>query len=127
MQMTDSEILGNYRGAKNQKAQVKILADLNAVSEPEMVEKLWSLGVKVPGRAAKDLPAGVDWPGPGSCMTRARAIWRSRSSWVFPGRLWPTGASGRGSTPTIPSPGPRPKRPRRRSRLRLCRQIPPAQ
>lgn len=40
MQMTDSEILGNYRGAKNQKAQVKILADLNAVSEPEMVEKL---------------------------------------------------------------------------------------
>lgn len=61
MQMTDSEILGNYRGAKNQKAQVKILADLNAVSEPEMVEKLRSLGVKVPGRAAKDLPAGVDW------------------------------------------------------------------
>ena len=61
MQMTDSEILGNYRGAKNQKDQVKILADLNAVSEPEMVEKLRSLGVKVPGRAAKDLPASVDW------------------------------------------------------------------
>lgn len=35
MQMTDSEILSNYRGAKNQKAQVKILADLNAVSERE--------------------------------------------------------------------------------------------
>lgn len=61
MQMTDSEILSNYRGAKNQKAQVKILADLNAVSEPEMAEKLRSLGIKVPGRAVKELPASVDW------------------------------------------------------------------
>lgn len=61
MQMSDNEILGNYRRAKDQKAQVKILADLNAVSEPEMAEKLRSLGIKVPGRAAKESSSSVDW------------------------------------------------------------------
>nr|WP_325302298.1 helix-turn-helix domain-containing protein [uncultured Dysosmobacter sp.] len=61
MQMSDNEILGNYRRAKDQKAQVKILADLNAVSEPEMAEKLRSLGIKVPGRAVKESSSSVDW------------------------------------------------------------------
>lgn len=61
MQMSDNEILGNYRRAKNQRAQVKTLADLNAVSEPEMAEKLRSLGIKVPGRAAKESSSSVDW------------------------------------------------------------------
>lgn len=49
LQMSDHEILYEYTHAANRAAQVSILADLNAVSEAEMREKLQALG-------AADLP-----------------------------------------------------------------------
>ena len=45
MQMTDDEIITSYRNAKNPAEHVSILADLNAVPEAEMREKLNSLGL----------------------------------------------------------------------------------
>lgn len=45
MVMSDSEILRQYRDAKNKKAQVGILADLNCCTKKEISEKLASLGV----------------------------------------------------------------------------------
>lgn len=51
MQMTDGEILRSWNNAEDQKAQVAILADLNAVSVSAMREKLLELG-------AENVPAG---------------------------------------------------------------------
>ena len=50
MQMTDDEIRGSMRKAADKRAQVGILAELNAVSEDQMRAKLTELGVAVPGR-----------------------------------------------------------------------------
>ena len=55
MQMSDHELLYEYNHAVNRKAQIGILADLNAVSQEEMHQKLVSLG-------AVDLPALDDLP-----------------------------------------------------------------
>ena len=50
MQMSDHEILYHYNHAADQAAQVKILAELNAVDVPTMRNKLLDLGAKnVPG------------------------------------------------------------------------------
>lgn len=45
MTMTNGEILRDYRGAKDKKAQVKILAELNACSVQQIKEILISEGV----------------------------------------------------------------------------------
>lgn len=50
MQMTDHEILSSYSQAKDQKEQIKILADLNCTSVWEMREYLVSLGAQIDGR-----------------------------------------------------------------------------
>ena len=46
MQMTDGEILTSWKQAKDQKAQLGILADLNAVSVKTMREKLLEMGAE---------------------------------------------------------------------------------
>lgn len=51
--MTDGEIITDFRQAKDQKAQVKILAELNCVSVPEMRTKLAELGL-LPNEAPAD-------------------------------------------------------------------------
>ena len=43
--MTDGEIITDFRQAKDQTAQIEILADLNCVSREQMREKLRSLGL----------------------------------------------------------------------------------
>ena len=50
MMMTDDELRGSMRKAADKRAQVGILAELNAVSEDQMRDKLTELGVAVPGR-----------------------------------------------------------------------------
>lgn len=50
MKMTDSEIIQDYREAKNPKAQVEILADRNLVSKKEMAQWLLDHGQKVDRR-----------------------------------------------------------------------------
>lgn len=51
MNMTDNEILRDYKQAKDKKEQVKILADLNQCSVWEMYEKLSALGAEIDGRS----------------------------------------------------------------------------
>lgn len=53
MQMSDDEIKVSYQQAKNQAAQVDILAALNGIGRSAMAAKLESLGVTVPPRSAK--------------------------------------------------------------------------
>lgn len=48
LSMSDNEIRSLFTGAKNQKAEVKILAELNNVPSQTMVEKLRELGFEVP-------------------------------------------------------------------------------
>ena len=50
MMMTDDELRGSMRKAADKRAQVGILAELNAVSEDQMRAKLTELGVAIPGR-----------------------------------------------------------------------------
>ena len=50
MMMTDDELRGSMRKAADKRAQVGILAELNAVSEDQMRAKLQELGVAVPGK-----------------------------------------------------------------------------
>lgn len=45
--MTDDEIVQNYKNAKKPKDQVKILAELNGTTTPEMARKLKELGLDV--------------------------------------------------------------------------------
>ena len=47
MQMSDTEILSSFREAKDQKKQIGVLADLNAVSPDEMQRYLHELGAPV--------------------------------------------------------------------------------
>ena len=58
MQMTDAEILSSYKGAKDPKAQITVLADLNGVCKAEMAQKLRELGVHIP--EAKPRPSAMD-------------------------------------------------------------------
>lgn len=46
--MDDTEIRTSYNTAKNQTAQVQVLAELNAVPQAVMAEKLRELGCDVP-------------------------------------------------------------------------------
>lgn len=56
--MTDSEIIQDYREAKNPKAQVEILADRNLVSKKEMAQWLLDHGQKVDRRILLGRRAG---------------------------------------------------------------------
>ena len=59
MEIPDDEIVVLYRQAKNQKEQVKVLAELNDVPIWEMRMKLWELGCvskKPPPRKRKEKP-----------------------------------------------------------------------
>ena len=58
MQMTDAEILSSYKGAKDPKAQITVLADLNGVCKAEMAQKLRELGVHIP--EPKPRPSAMD-------------------------------------------------------------------
>lgn len=58
MKMTDSEIIQDYREAKNPKAQVEILADRNLVSKKEMDQWLLDHGQKVDRRILLGRSAG---------------------------------------------------------------------
>lgn len=53
MNMGDNEILISYRTAKNQKAQIDVLADLNECTRTEMAQWLADHGEKVDGRALR--------------------------------------------------------------------------
>ena len=56
--MTDAEILSSYKGAKNPKDQITVLADLNGVCKAEMAQKLRELGVHIP--EPKPRPSAMD-------------------------------------------------------------------
>ena len=53
MQMSDHEILYEYRHAVNPAAQIKVLAELNAVSVGAMRNKLLDLGAELPAEPTK--------------------------------------------------------------------------
>ncbi len=53
MNMGDNEILISYRTARNQKAQIDVLADLNECTRTEMAQWLADHGEKVDGRALR--------------------------------------------------------------------------
>lgn len=52
MEMTNAEIVRDYRSAKDKKEQIKILSELNCVPVPKIVEILKEAGEKVDGRLA---------------------------------------------------------------------------
>ena len=54
MQMDTGEIIRDYENAKNKFAQVKVLAELNCVSNREMAQFLKDNGCKVDGRYFPD-------------------------------------------------------------------------
>lgn len=53
MQMTDSEILTNWRNSGGEKKQIQVLAELCGVSWEEMKAKLTALGALAPEKAAQ--------------------------------------------------------------------------
>lgn len=75
MQMTNEEICSSYRTAKDRKAQVKILAELNATSESEIAKIL--LADPTTGFAATigaGKPAGKPAPEAAKPMPEARKV-----------------------------------------------------
>ena len=63
--MSDDEIRVSYNTAKDQKAQIKVLAELNAITPFVMAAKLRELGCEVPELPpVKQMEAersGVEW------------------------------------------------------------------
>lgn len=58
--MTEREICIMYRGAKNQNAQIQILADLNSMNKIEIIKILVRNGEKLPSRAINQLYKRLD-------------------------------------------------------------------
>lgn len=56
MTMAAEEIVREYREARNKKAQIKILADLNLCTKDEIIEVLRSKGVEIPEKKTKQKP-----------------------------------------------------------------------
>lgn len=56
MYMTDDEICVRYRQARDKKAQIKILADLNATSKQEIISVLEDAGIPLPEKLKLDKP-----------------------------------------------------------------------
>lgn len=80
--MPDDELTVMFRQSKDQRAQVKILAELNGVSTAVMAEKLTALGCQLP-----ELPASwlrgvppLKAKDPGFDMDRARALFAEGKS-----------------------------------------------
>ena len=79
--MDDAEIRTSYNTAKNQAAQVQVLAELNGVSTAVMAEKLRGLGCELPELPASWLKAApLKEKGPGFDMDRARALFAEGKS-----------------------------------------------
>lgn len=73
MQMSDAEIIASFRGAKNQKKQIRVLADLNSVNLDEMRLYLHQLGEPV--ELPKENPRKVRKPpAPAFDVSRALAL-----------------------------------------------------
>ena len=70
--MSDDEIRVSYNTAKDQKAQVKVLAELNVTTPAVMAAKLRDLGCNVP-----------DFPSANSSRARVSS---KRMSWARKGR-----------------------------------------
>ena len=51
MIMSDNEIVRNYQEAKNKKAQIEILADMNCCQKKDICEVLSNNGVEIEGKA----------------------------------------------------------------------------
>lgn len=62
--MTDGDIITDFRQAKDKKAQIEILADLNCVSREQMREKLRELGLLPGGPPPKPKPKPEPKPEP---------------------------------------------------------------
>lgn len=58
--MTEREICIMYREAKNQNAQIQILADLSSVNRLEIIKILVRNGEKLPSRAINQLYKRLD-------------------------------------------------------------------
>lgn len=58
--MTEREICIMYREAKNQNAQIQILADLNSMNKIEIIKILVRNGEKLPSRAINQLYKRLD-------------------------------------------------------------------
>lgn len=58
--MTEKEICRRYRNAKNQSAQLQILAELNSVSRTEIIRILVKNGEKLPAREISRLYKRLD-------------------------------------------------------------------
>lgn len=58
--MTEREICIMYREAKNQNAQIQILADLSSMSRIEIIKILVRNGEKLPSRAINQLYKRLD-------------------------------------------------------------------
>lgn len=73
--MTREEIVRDYREAKNQKKQIRILADRNRTTPQAIRELLREAGVALPapGFQPPALPAPVGIPRPGADITQIRA------------------------------------------------------
>lgn len=56
MYMTSDEICVRYRQAKDKKAQIRILADLNAASKQEIISVLEAAGIPLPEKPARKTP-----------------------------------------------------------------------
>ena len=59
MYMTDDEIRGSYERAENKSKQVQVLAELNAASRKEMVDKLAELGIAAEPRRGRTWHKGA--------------------------------------------------------------------
>ncbi len=57
MYMTDKEILDSYRQAEDRRAQITVLADLNACKDSEMRDYLIALGEEAPPLRKRKAPA----------------------------------------------------------------------
>ena len=79
--MPDDELTVMWRQAKDQREQVKILAELNGVSTAVMAEKLRGLGCELPELPASWLKAApLKEKGPGFDMDRTRALFAEGKS-----------------------------------------------
>ena len=79
--MPDDELTVMWRQAKDQREQVKILAELNGVSTAVMAEKLRGLGCEFPELPASWMKAApLKEKGPGFDMDRARALFAEGKS-----------------------------------------------
>ena len=71
--MGAKEIVASYRTARNPKAQIGVLADLNGCSQKEIEEVLIQLGAMKPTERKSPIPGRSTWTPQrrGNCWSRA--------------------------------------------------------